>query len=427
VRWSSPSSGTYAVSGRFEGIDTGGTTTDVLITKNGTTLFTGVLNGYGNQLPFSLPVTVTAGDILEFSVGYGANSSYNGDSTGLAVTITGSGAGGGSSQAVHWLVTDHLGTPRMLIDQTGTLATIKRHDYLPFGEELFAPAGGRSAANRYGCPPGQQGCVGDGVRQQFTQKERDVETGLDYFLARYYSSVQGRFTSPDEFKGGAYEFWLLGDPSAGEKQALPFGDIRFPQSLNKFQYCFNNPFKFIDPSGHDALYVENKDTGKTTIVIPVNFTGPSVSQGLISEVISRASQLDTGNSNVTIQVVATDKPMHGVLNTMNLSPDLDPKYPKGEGVEGRGGKKGHIRINGVGGEGKIVHDTLHFAGLKDRYKEGWTLGQKRKAAEPSKGYDNSNIMSSNGGTTLKAEQIEEAKNNKSTKKCTTEKGVTTCN
>ncbi|HEX2270746.1 MAG TPA: hypothetical protein VHH35_14465, partial [Pyrinomonadaceae bacterium] len=44
-----------------------------------------------------------------------------------------------------------------------------RHDYLPFGEELFAPAGGRSAAMGYS--------GGDAVRQQFTQKERDVETG----------------------------------------------------------------------------------------------------------------------------------------------------------------------------------------------------------------------------------------------------------
>jgi len=111
---------------------------------------------------------------------------------------------------------------------------------------------------------------------------------------------------------------------------------------------------------------------------------------------------------------------------MNLSPNLDPKYPKGEGVVARGGKKGHIRTNGVGGGGKIVHDTLHFAGLKDRYDEGWTLSQKRKHATPSKGYDNSNIMSNNGGTKLKAEQIEEAKNNKSTKKCTTVNGVTTC-
>jgi hypothetical protein len=34
------------------------------------------------------------------------------------------------------------------------------------------------------------------VRQQFTSKERDVETALDYFEARYYSSTQGRFTGP---------------------------------------------------------------------------------------------------------------------------------------------------------------------------------------------------------------------------------------
>lgn len=37
---------------------------------------------------------------------------------------------------------------------------------------------------------------------EFTGKERDAETGLDYFLARYYSSAQGRFTSPDEWAGG---------------------------------------------------------------------------------------------------------------------------------------------------------------------------------------------------------------------------------
>lgn len=35
------------------------------------------------------------------------------------------------------------------------------------------------------------------VRQKFTQKERDIESGLDYFGARYYSSAQGRFTSVD--------------------------------------------------------------------------------------------------------------------------------------------------------------------------------------------------------------------------------------
>ncbi len=35
----------------------------------------------------------------------------------------------------------------MIMDQTGALANVKRHDYLPFGEELFAPSGGRTTAS----------------------------------------------------------------------------------------------------------------------------------------------------------------------------------------------------------------------------------------------------------------------------------------
>jgi hypothetical protein len=50
------------------------------------------------------------------------------DRAGKAVS-TGSGS-------VNWLVADQLGTPRLVFDKTGSLAGTKRHDYLPFGEEL---------------------------------------------------------------------------------------------------------------------------------------------------------------------------------------------------------------------------------------------------------------------------------------------------
>ena len=101
-------------------------------------------------------------------------------------------ATGGSSANIQWLVPDHLGTPRIILDQTGSFANVKRHDYLPFGEELYAGSGDRTPAMGH--------VAGDGVRrQQFTSKERDIETGLDYFLARYYSSPQGRFTSIDPY------------------------------------------------------------------------------------------------------------------------------------------------------------------------------------------------------------------------------------
>ena len=63
----------------------------------------------------------------------------------------------------------------------------------------------------------------------FTAKERDSETGLDYFLARYFSGAQGRFTSPDQ----------------------PFNDqdASDPQSWNLFSYGRNNPLRYNDPTG----------------------------------------------------------------------------------------------------------------------------------------------------------------------------------
>ena len=124
-----------------------------------------------------------------------------------------------------WLVSDHLGTPRMVADRTGSLAGIKRHDYLPFGEELYAGAGGRTAAQGY--------TATDNIRQKFTRKERDSETGLDYSIARYYSPVQGRFISPDE---------PLADQSP-----------RDPSSWNLYTYVRNNPLRATDPDGRAAI------------------------------------------------------------------------------------------------------------------------------------------------------------------------------
>lgn len=73
----------------------------------------------------------------------------------------------------------------MVFDQTGSLASVSRHDYLPFGEEV--PANFRAGIPGY--------ATSDNTRQKFTGYERDAESGLDYAQARYYSNQQGRFTS----------------------------------------------------------------------------------------------------------------------------------------------------------------------------------------------------------------------------------------
>src|SRR5437762_5757441 len=114
----------------------------------------------------------------------------------------------------------------MIFDQSGSLATVSRHDYLPFGEELTTQ-GGRTPGLGYG---------GDTTRQKFTQKERDNETGLDWFGARYYGSTQGRFISPDPFMGS--------------------GKTAAPETWNRYTYCGNSPVVLIDPTGLEWGYYD---------------------------------------------------------------------------------------------------------------------------------------------------------------------------
>ena len=156
------------------------------------------------------------------------------------------------ANGTRYTTADHLGTPRVITNSiTGV---VSRHDYMPFGEEIGSGIGGRTTGMGFS--------VANGLRQKFTSKERDNETGLDYFLARYYASSQGRFSSPDEFGGGPSELFLLGKGSS-EKQALPYAEITNPQSLNKYQYTYNNPLRFIDPDGHRiALGNSPKETKK---------------------------------------------------------------------------------------------------------------------------------------------------------------------
>ena len=144
-------------------------------------------------------------------------------------------AGGGGTS---YLTSDHLGSTRVVTDGQGNVKA--RHDYLPFGEELGAGIGQRTVALKYDAP--------DSTKQKFTQKERDSESGLDYFLARYYSSAQGRFTSADEFTGGPDDLFDFAEHASTNPTF--YADIVDPQTLNKYQYALNNPLRYIDPDGH---------------------------------------------------------------------------------------------------------------------------------------------------------------------------------
>ncbi|HJX85579.1 MAG TPA: RHS repeat-associated core domain-containing protein, partial [Candidatus Angelobacter sp.] len=118
---------------------------------------------------------------------------------------------------VSYYFSDHLKTASVVTDASG--AILDESDYYPWGGELPFT---NNLDNHY----------------KFTGKERDTETGLDYFGARYYSNGLGRFITPD---------W------AAKASAVPYADFADPQSLNLYTYVRNIPTTRVDADGHDGF------------------------------------------------------------------------------------------------------------------------------------------------------------------------------
>ena len=135
------------------------------------------------------------------------------------------GASNGTSPCLTcYLTWDALGSVRLVTGESGQV--IARHDYLAFGGEIPASTAGRTT---------EWGGLKDNIAQKFTGQERDSETGLDYFGARYYGSALGRWTSPDVLNITPDRLF---NPGSG---------------LNKYIYGANNPLSLIDVDGRDVV------------------------------------------------------------------------------------------------------------------------------------------------------------------------------
>jgi len=119
------------------------------------------------------------------------------------------------NSTTYFIHTDHLGSTRVVTNLSG--GVFDSLDYLPFGEQI----------------------AGDtGTTHKFTGKERDAESGLDEFGARYDSSTLGRFMTPD---------W------AAKPTTVPYASFGDPQTLNLYSYVENAPVNRADADGHTGI------------------------------------------------------------------------------------------------------------------------------------------------------------------------------
>ncbi len=141
----------------------------------------------------------------------------------VTAVCPGTNSGTSTSANLKYLLMDVQGSARALMNNSGsgTSTIVARHDYLPFGEEIWAGVGLRTTTQKY--------ATTDKVRQRFALLERDEATGLDHTPFRKYDSYAGRWTSPDPYN-----------------LSLIPGD---PQSINRYTYVANDPINSVDPTG----------------------------------------------------------------------------------------------------------------------------------------------------------------------------------
>jgi len=240
-----------------------------------------------------------------------------------------------STGAIHYYFSDHLGSHGVVTNMAGTTCE-QDIDYYPYG----------GVENDY-CPTVAQ-------HYKFTGKERDAESGLDYFGGRHNTSNLGRFMTPDAF----YK-----DSHAGD-----------PQSWNKYAYVRNNPLRYVDPTGENATVSTSCTTngsGQTTCNVKISASiaiyaapGSNISQdqlnsaaGTIQNSIQSAWTGSFAQDGVTYNVTTQVKPQEQPRRQPDAEFSLRFAQPDFAGVQQRA-ELG--RDDRSGGDG--CRDPAEFSG-----------------------------------------------------------------
>jgi RHS repeat-associated protein len=166
-----------------------------------------------------------------------------------------------ATNSIRYQYDNHLGSASLELDQTA--AIISYEEYHPFGTTSYRSGRTETEVSQ--------------KRYKYVGKERDEETGLYYYGARYYAGWLCRFVSVDP---------------AAEKYV----------SLTPYHYCANNPINAIDPDGQKVLFVNGYyNTGNGTMPkgIAKNIIGTVGGQGYWGKELIEAAKIFFNDKNAS--------------------------------------------------------------------------------------------------------------------------------
>lgn len=225
---------------------------------------------------------------------------------------------------------------------------------LPFGDGLNC-----SNSNQYS------------TEHHFTGKERDAESGLDYFGARYLSSTVGRFMSPD---------W------SAKIEPVSYSKLDNPQSLNLYSYTLNNPLSNVDTDGHACSGILG-NTGSGFCTRATEYGMIDANPNIQSQ--TRFFAAANAVSQALADVDAPGSSMVGGISTQTSS------FLEGVGQKLQGFNEGEAHLiasgnlSGSGLDGQLVHNEQTMVqgqldGLKQSNPEAYnqTISEINGALNP---------------------------------------------
>ena len=228
---------------------------------------------------------------------------------------------------------DWQGTKRVQTTSNGEVDLT--YASLPYGDNLTVSGSGPNATDQF-----------------FTGKERDQESGNDYFGARYYSSLTGRFLSPD---------W------SAKVEPVPYARLSDPQSMNLYTYVENSPMDREDADGH----VQNSGTENNWGSLAQYIDNSSVWGGLNAwQKTAKGSNPLDGLSNIS---TATQLALIQTLTQIS-SAFAQPAQAQQQGLSSKSDKAIDKAANKYGYDASTFKNAMTQAGNKYKLDPNLLVG-----------------------------------------------------